>query len=202
VGVLSCAAWLAQTTPALHEPDPYWWLPFRWSLEATWAEPGLRTWIVGGLLVAAVGAAAVLQGRRLGWTRLGAAGLLAGAGTLGWALAVPAYPTTYKRSQVPYLTVSVASGRALYGESDRLVADKFSAALTSGLIPILCIGETLQEREQGQTEAVLARQIKAVLDGMLAREGRTELARACFAFLPVRAALDLAGWPEEDIFAH
>ncbi|MBX3506547.1 MAG: ribonuclease D [Parvibaculum sp.] len=44
--------------------------------------------------------------------------------------------------------------------------------------------------------------IKAVLDGMLAREGRAELARACFAFLPVRAALDLAGWPEEDIFAH
>ncbi|MEQ8268544.1 MAG: ribonuclease H-like domain-containing protein [Parvibaculum sp.] len=44
--------------------------------------------------------------------------------------------------------------------------------------------------------------IKSVLDGMLAREGRMELARACFAFLPVRAALDLAGWPEEDIFAH
>lgn len=45
-------------------------------------------------------------------------------------------------------------------------------------------------------------EVKAVLDGMLAREGRTELARACFAFLPVRAALDLAGWAEEDIFAH
>ncbi len=45
-------------------------------------------------------------------------------------------------------------------------------------------------------------QIKSILDEMLAREGRTELARACFAFLPVRAALDLAGWPEEDIFAH
>tara|TARA_R110000868_G_scaffold38631_3_gene134952 strand:- start:150 stop:761 length:612 start_codon:yes stop_codon:yes gene_type:complete len=44
--------------------------------------------------------------------------------------------------------------------------------------------------------------IKAVLDGMLVRENRTELAKACFAFLPVRAALDLAGWPEEDIFAH
>tara|TARA_R110002110_G_scaffold89082_2_gene232152 strand:- start:22 stop:633 length:612 start_codon:yes stop_codon:yes gene_type:complete len=44
--------------------------------------------------------------------------------------------------------------------------------------------------------------IKAVLDGMLMRENRTELAKACFAFLPVRAALDLAGWPEEDIFAH
>tara|TARA_R110000868_G_scaffold56546_14_gene175067 strand:- start:1782 stop:2393 length:612 start_codon:yes stop_codon:yes gene_type:complete len=44
--------------------------------------------------------------------------------------------------------------------------------------------------------------IKAVLDEMLVRENRTELAKACFAFLPVRAALDLAGWPEEDIFAH
>ena len=45
-------------------------------------------------------------------------------------------------------------------------------------------------------------EVKAVLDGMLARVGRMELAKACFAFLPVRAALDLAGWPEEDIFAH
>src|SRR5690606_35947789 len=45
-------------------------------------------------------------------------------------------------------------------------------------------------------------EIQPIRDGMLAREGRTELAKACFAFLPVRAALDLAGWPEEDIFAH
>jgi ribonuclease D len=44
--------------------------------------------------------------------------------------------------------------------------------------------------------------LKTKLDVMLAREGRTELAQACFAFLPHRAALDLAGWPEEDIFAH
>jgi len=40
------------------------------------------------------------------------------------------------------------------------------------------------------------------LDVMLEREGRTEMARACFEFLPHRAALDLAGWPELDIFAH
>jgi ribonuclease D len=40
------------------------------------------------------------------------------------------------------------------------------------------------------------------LDGMLAREGRTELARACFEFLPTRAKLDLEGWEAEDIFAH
>ena len=44
--------------------------------------------------------------------------------------------------------------------------------------------------------------LKDVLDGMLAREGRTALAKACFDFLPARAALDLAGWSEEDIFAH
>ncbi len=40
------------------------------------------------------------------------------------------------------------------------------------------------------------------LNAMLAREGRTELAKACFAFLPTRAALDLAGWQDVDIFAH
>jgi ribonuclease D len=40
------------------------------------------------------------------------------------------------------------------------------------------------------------------LDEMLAREGRTELARQCFDFLPTRAALDLAGWDEMDVFAH
>ena len=44
--------------------------------------------------------------------------------------------------------------------------------------------------------------IKAGLDAMLAREGRTELAQACFDFLPTRAKLDLAGWEETDIFAH
>lgn len=44
--------------------------------------------------------------------------------------------------------------------------------------------------------------LRARLDEMLAREGRRELAEACFRFLPVRAELDLAGWPEEDIFAH
>ncbi len=44
--------------------------------------------------------------------------------------------------------------------------------------------------------------LRARLDAMLAREGRRELAQACFDFLPARARLDLAGWPETDIFAH
>ncbi len=44
--------------------------------------------------------------------------------------------------------------------------------------------------------------LKATLDAMLAREGRHDLARACFEFLPTRARLDLEGWAVEDIFAH
>jgi len=44
--------------------------------------------------------------------------------------------------------------------------------------------------------------LKVRLDERLAREKRTEIAEACFRFLPTRAALDLAGWPEQDIFAH
>jgi len=44
--------------------------------------------------------------------------------------------------------------------------------------------------------------LRDALDAMLAREGRTELAQACFDFLPYRAELDLAGWPDVDIFAH
>ena len=44
--------------------------------------------------------------------------------------------------------------------------------------------------------------LRARLDAMLAREGRTELARSCFDFLPARALLDLEGWAEQDIFAH
>ncbi|HSH99450.1 MAG TPA: ribonuclease H-like domain-containing protein [Reyranella sp.] len=44
--------------------------------------------------------------------------------------------------------------------------------------------------------------LKAKLDALLVREGRTELAQAAFAFLPTRARLDLAGWPDADIFAH
>jgi ribonuclease D len=44
--------------------------------------------------------------------------------------------------------------------------------------------------------------LKTQLEGLLAREGRTALADACYAFLPIRAALDLTGFAEQDIFAH
>lgn len=52
------------------------------------------------------------------------------------------------------------------------------------------------------SDVLYLHQLKKRLDGMLEREGRKEFAEACFRFLPTRAALDLAGWPEDDIFAH
>jgi ribonuclease D len=52
------------------------------------------------------------------------------------------------------------------------------------------------------SDVLYLHQLKAKLDDMLARENRTEIARSCFDFLPTRAALDLAGWEETDIFAH
>jgi ribonuclease D len=52
------------------------------------------------------------------------------------------------------------------------------------------------------SDVLYLHRLKAELDKMLAREGRTEIAQACFDFLPVRARLDLEGWPEIDIFAH
>jgi len=61
-----------------------------------------------------------------------------------------------------YAIVGHSERRTLYGESDELVAQKFSVAKNAGLIPIFCIGETLEEREANDTEQVVARQIDAV----------------------------------------
>ncbi len=58
------------------------------------------------------------------------------------------------------------------------------------------------QRDYAASDVRFLHAMKEILDARLAREGRTELAQACFDFLPTRAALDLAGWPEVDIFAH
>jgi len=64
--------------------------------------------------------------------------------------------------------------------------------------------ETLSEAQlaYAASDVLHLHALRAKLDAMLAREGRTEIARACFDFLPSRARLDLMGWAEEDIFAH
>ncbi|BBK45011.1 3'-5' exonuclease [Allostella vacuolata] len=61
---------------------------------------------------------------------------------------------------------------------------------------------TDEQQRYAASDVLHLHALKARFDEMLAREGRTELAAACFRFLPTRALLDLAGWSEEDIFAH
>jgi ribonuclease D len=58
------------------------------------------------------------------------------------------------------------------------------------------------QKDYAASDVLYLHRLKAVLEERLAREGRTGIAQACFDFLPTRAALDLAGWPETDIFAH
>jgi triosephosphate isomerase len=82
-----------------------------------------------------------------------------------------------------YVVVGHSERRQLYGESDAQVAAKFAAAQAAGLAPILCLGETLEEREAGRTEQVVERQLQAVLE----RNPRDCFARAVVAYEPVWA---------------
>jgi triosephosphate isomerase len=107
-----------------------------------------------------------------------------------------------------YVLVGHSERRQLFGEGDAQVAAKFAAARAAGITPILCVGETLQEREAGRTQEVVARQLDAVLaqgalgDAVLAYEpvwaigtGRTASpaqAQEVHAFLRRRVGADTA----------
>lgn len=82
-----------------------------------------------------------------------------------------------------YVILGHSERRSIYAESDEQVAEKFKATVVAGLKPILCVGETLDEREQGQTLAVVERQIKAVVENA----GIEQFATAVIAYEPVWA---------------
>src|SRR2546425_2880835 len=82
-----------------------------------------------------------------------------------------------------FAIVGHSERRSLYAEDDSRVAAKFIAAQRAGLTPILCVGETLEQRERGETESVVGRQ----LDAVLASAGSAALADAALAYEPVWA---------------
>jgi triosephosphate isomerase (TIM) len=86
-------------------------------------------------------------------------------------------------SDCRYVIVGHSERRTLYAEDDALVARKFMAAQRAGLIPILCIGETLSERQREETDAIIARQLMAVLDAA----GIRAFDRAVVAYEPIWA---------------
>lgn len=81
-----------------------------------------------------------------------------------------------------YAIVGHSERRSYHAESDQLVADKAKAALSHGLVPIVCVGETLAEREADQTEAVVGRQLQAVIDTL-----GEDITRVVVAYEPVWA---------------
>lgn len=82
-----------------------------------------------------------------------------------------------------FVLVGHSERRSLYGESDAVVAAKFEAAQRAGLVPVLCIGETLGERDSGRTLEVVGRQLMAVVE----RCGVAALRSAVVAYEPVWA---------------
>jgi triosephosphate isomerase len=82
-----------------------------------------------------------------------------------------------------YAIIGHSERRSIYGESDALIGEKFVAANKGGLVPILCVGELLEEREADKTEEVVARQ----LDSVIKAAGIDAFANAVIAYEPVWA---------------
>ena len=98
-----------------------------------------------------------------------------------------------------FAIVGHSERRALYGETSSLCAAKFAAAQAAGLTPVLCVGESLEEREAGNTEAVVNEQLTAVLD----RNGIESIAAAVIAYEPVWAiGTGMTATPEQAQDVH
>jgi triosephosphate isomerase len=98
-----------------------------------------------------------------------------------------------------YVIVGHSERRSIFGESNAVVAAKFAAALQAGLTPIICVGETLEERETGAMEQVVGAQVDAVL----AAAGVAALGSAVVAYEPVWAiGTGKTATPDEAQAAH
>jgi len=100
-----------------------------------------------------------------------------------------------------YVIIGHSERRALYGETSEQVAAKFKAAQAAGITPILCVGETLEEREAGTTESVIDEQLGAVMDAA----GIEAFASAVIAYEPVWAiGTGMTASPEQaqDVHRH
>lgn len=82
-----------------------------------------------------------------------------------------------------YVIVGHSERRALYGESDAVVVEKFRAAQAAGLVPILCVGEDLEQRERGETDEIVRSQVNAVVDAI----GISAFGAAVIAYEPIWA---------------
>jgi len=82
-----------------------------------------------------------------------------------------------------WVIVGHSERRSAYGETDEIVATKLERALAAGLRPIVCVGETLEQREQGQSQQIVVAQ----LDALLRRCGVAQLARGAVAYEPIWA---------------
>ena len=110
-------------------------------------------------------------------------------------------PSMLKDVGCTYVIVGHSERRAIYGESSEQVAAKFQAAQAAGLTPILCVGETLEEREAGTTEQVIDEQLDAVLNVA----GAQAFATAVIAYEPVWAiGTGMTATPEQaqDVHRH
>jgi triosephosphate isomerase len=108
-------------------------------------------------------------------------------------------PSMLKDVGCEFVIVGHSERRALYGETDDVVAAKFMATQSAGMIPILCLGETLEEREAGSTAEVIDRQFDAVVD----MAGVSAFEDAVIAYEPVWAiGTGMTATPEQAQEVH
>lgn len=98
-----------------------------------------------------------------------------------------------------HVIIGHSERRQLLAETDQVVAKKVQAAAQAGLVPLLCIGETLEQRQAGQTEAVITRQLLAVLESM----ARSDFRGTVIAYEPIWAiGTGLTATPEQAQAVH